>query len=160
MSRGCEMVSAPVLAKAREQIRATWRRAMIGAAVAVGVGLIIWLPRVFRPEELTFLEKFGFDAANALKSETPIPEVQVIDLDQRSFRAREQETAALWDRALHAQLVRKLTKDGARVIVFDVLFDKATRAEADQQFADAIRGHGKVALAATRAEVVRPGFTG
>jgi CHASE2 domain-containing sensor protein len=61
---------------------------------------------------------------------------------------------------LHARLVRKLTKDGARLVVFDVLFDKATDPKADDDFADAIRGHRKVALAATREAVVRPGLSG
>src|SRR2546422_10197069 len=102
-----------------------WPRSALGAAVAIAAGVILWLPRLFRPDELSFVEQFGYDTASLLQGALPVSEVDVIELDQRSFRAREQETAALWDRAEHAQLVRKLTTDGARVIVFDVLFDKA-----------------------------------
>ncbi|HEY2952938.1 MAG TPA: serine/threonine-protein kinase [Verrucomicrobiae bacterium] len=150
-----------MLAKTMQQMRAHWREAVLGAAVAGAAGLLAWLPRFFAaPDQLTGLEKFGYDLGHVLQAERPATEVQIIEMDQRSFRERGQDTAALWDRTKHAGLLQKLTKDGARVVVFDVLFDIATRPEADEQFAASMRAHGKVALAATRAEVSRPGLVG
>lgn len=46
---------------------------------------------------------------------------------------------------MHAQLVEKLTREGARVIVFDILFHDENP-EQDEVFAAAIRKHGKVVL--------------
>src|SRR5262249_43856172 len=119
-----------MLAKAKQQIRAHWRGAMLGAAAAGAAGLLVWAPRfVGLPDQLTGLEKFGFDVGQVLQAKRPATEVQIIEMDQRSFR--NQDTAALWDRTNHVGLLQKLTKDGARVVVFDVLFDKVTRPEAE-----------------------------
>ena len=150
-----------MLAAAKQQIRAHCRGALLGSALAGSVGLLAWLPRFFAPpDQLTALEKFGYDLVHVLQTDHPTPEVQIIEMDQRSFRALNQDTAALWDRTNHAALLQKLTRDSARVVVFDVLFDKATRPEADAEFAAAMRAHGKVAVAATRADVARSGLTG
>src|SRR6185369_5810658 len=52
-----------------------------------------------------------------------------------------------WDRALHASLIERLTADGAKAIVFDILFTEAsTNAVADQKLAEAIRKSGRVIL--------------
>jgi adenylate cyclase len=56
-----------------------------------------------------------------------------------------------WDRSLHARLLDRLRDEGARVVAFDIVFsDSLTNApEADAMFAQAIRRHGKVVLAAS-----------
>lgn len=50
-------------------------------------------------------------------------------------------------RALHTRLLRNLNRLGARVVVFDLVFDE-DEPEFDPEFAKAIREHGKVVLAA------------
>src|SRR5256885_16929413 len=118
--------------KAFQQIRVHRRRIAIGCAISAGVGLAAWSPRLFGPVgELTFLEKVGYDFVHWRQSRTQMSQVQIIEMDQRSFRSRGQETASLWDRGLHADLLQKLSRDGARVVVFDVLFDKAAQPEVD-----------------------------
>jgi len=132
-------------------LRGRDRRATKGLALALAAGLVAWLPRLLAPADgLAALEKLGFELAQFLAPERRASEVAVIEMDQVSFRARGQDTAPLWDRSLHAQLVRNLKRDGARVIVFDVVFDKPTSPEADRELADAIRDHGKVAIAGLR----------
>ena len=52
---------------------------------------------------------------------------------------------AEWPRSLHAELVRDLTAAGARVIVFDISFEKpSARPEDDVAFGAAIRDSGRV----------------
>lgn len=51
-----------------------------------------------------------------------------------------------WPRSLHAQLVRRLAREGAAVIVFDLAFEDHRSAEQDSLFAEAIREAGNVVL--------------
>jgi adenylate cyclase len=62
-----------------------------------------------------------------------------------------------WPRAHHAQLVRYLSKAGARVIGFDLTFDAASAvAGHDQEFADALSQAGNVLMTASiREETIR-----
>lgn len=51
-----------------------------------------------------------------------------------------------WPRRLHARLVENLVNEGAAVIAFDVIFDKARSAREDDVFAKAISTAGNVVL--------------
>jgi CHASE2 domain-containing sensor protein len=53
-----------------------------------------------------------------------------------------------WPRRLQAQLVDKLTADGAKHIVYDINFSYPSTAKDDALFADALRRSGRVTLAA------------
>lgn len=123
---------------------------LIGAllAVATGYSSLYWnlpwskvllhssydLPFVFRPTE-------------------PPAEVAMVYLNDEAHQALGQPFTAAWDRDIHARLVERLTADGARAVVFDVVFSDA--ATNDARFAQAIRENGRVILAAdyTRAGV-------
>ncbi|HRH74391.1 MAG TPA: CHASE2 domain-containing protein, partial [Zoogloea sp.] len=69
----------------------------------------------------------GLELLYALRgTRPPPPEVVIITLDSRSARALGQsERPERWPRSLHARLVNGLTDRGARVIGFDVLFERA-----------------------------------
>ena len=139
--------------------RASHRRR--GLFIVLAAGLLFWLPRFFGPvDHLTTLEKFGFDLVQFIQPSRHVSEVQIIEMDQQSFRQLEQDTSGLWNRELHAQLLRKLTRDGARVVVLDILFDKANLPDSDRQMAEAMRAHGRVAIAALRDAATRPGVAG
>src|SRR5206468_3708271 len=64
----------------------------------------------------------------------------------------------LWDRALHAQLVRKLTADGAKTIIFDFVF--LNPADGDREFAEALQKHGKAVIAGALSPVESRGLAG
>jgi PAS domain S-box-containing protein len=77
------------------------------------------------------------------------PPVVIVYLDLDSYRREQQNPLEPWSRALHAQLLRRLTSAGARAVVFDIIFDEpGTDAAADHEFADALRANGRVVLAA------------
>ena len=75
--------------------------------------------------------------------------VVIVYLDLPSFLRAKQDPAQPWPRGLHAQLLRHLKSAGARAVVFDIVFSHAgVNAAGDDEFAAAIREHGRVVLAA------------
>ena len=86
----------------------------------------------------------------------------IVYIDDRSFteqRVRNQPQAGVkeWDLGLHAELVDRLTRDGARVVVFDIVFDLPTPPASLDRLAAAIRRNGKVVLAAGLTQDARVG---
>ena len=75
-------------------------------------------------------------------------QVVMVYMDEASYRELNQPFNQPWDRALHARLLRNLTKAGAKAVLFDILFtDPGTNSVADQEFAEAIREQKQVVLA-------------
>jgi adenylate cyclase len=74
-------------------------------------------------------------------------EAVVVYMDDQSHDILGQSLTGLWDRNLHARLVERLTKAGAKVIVFDIHFSgPGENPEATTNFARAIKVHGAVVL--------------
>jgi CHASE2 domain-containing sensor protein len=117
------------------------RRAVPGAALGAGLGLaLLWLggwPVVL-----------GYDLLFLFRHVTPVDDVVIAYMDDKSFQELGQTSAPNWDRNLHAQLLDRLTDDGSRMVVFDLVFSEPGNPEANANFARAIRRHGKVVLAA------------
>lgn len=93
------------------------------------------------------LTRASFDLPFVLRQNIPASDVIVVYLDEVSHTELKQPMTAPWDRSLHARLVDRLTADGAKAIVFDILFtDPSASAEADAQLARAIKQSGRVIL--------------
>lgn len=76
-------------------------------------------------------------------------EVVMVYLDEASHTELGQPYHKPWDRALHAQLLRRLTADGAKAVVFDIVFYGASsNPQSDALLAEAIKENGSVILAA------------
>jgi len=89
----------------------------------------------------------SFDLPFVPRPNIPVKDVVLVYLDKVSHEELNQPTTAPWDRSLHARLVDRLTADGAKAIVFDILFtDPSASATADEQFARAIKKSGRVIL--------------
>lgn len=73
--------------------------------------------------------------------------VVILYMDEEGSRRLGQPPGGPWSRSLHARLLNVLTKDGARAVVFDVVFD--TETAEDAVFAEAIRANGSTFLGAT-----------
>jgi CHASE2 domain-containing sensor protein len=144
----------------RRRIGENWRSGLVGIALSIAVALFLWIPRLSSySDQLSFIDKLSFDWLYALRLAGEVSGVQIIEMNQKSFRVLEQNPTLDWDRALHARLLRKLKNDGARLVVFNVFFDAGGRKEADDELADAMRAHGRVVIATdlvplTRAEIV------
>ena len=102
------------------------------------IGIIINLT----PVGLALEEKFGLYWLFQLRGAVPAPDnVVVISIDQPSAtQLGVPINPWLWPRDLHAQLIDKLADAGARVIVFDLLFETPGKVPAhDDQLGHAMR---------------------
>jgi adenylate cyclase len=95
-----------------------------------------------------WLARHSYDLLFVLRGPREFPEACIVYLDESSA-ARLGQGRGVWDRSIHTQLVRRLTRDGARAIFFDIVFSDASPDPAvDAEFAEAMTAHGRVFLAA------------
>jgi CHASE2 domain-containing sensor protein len=133
----------------RSKLKASWRSALAGAAICVVFGAILLMIRGW-PVYLSYDLLFFW-------SKRPMPEeVVIVYLDDHSFKDLGQTNTATWDRNLHANLLERLTQDGCKLVVFDIVFSEPGTRAANTNLAEAIRRHGKVVLAAAKSDVSRP----
>jgi adenylate cyclase len=90
-----------------------------------------------------------FQIRGRIAPELPIV---IVSIDQDSFD--ELDLPWPWPRTLHAQLIRKLSRAGAKLIAFDVLFtEPKVDVREDLALGEAIKDAGNVVLAAEYTEV-------
>lgn len=116
----------------------------VGILLAAGVGWFLQSFRVGRK-----LQQISYDSLHILRGEIRPTGTVVVYLDDQSHQVLNQPRNKPWSRKLHAQLVDRLTRGGAKVIVFDVIFSDPDP-DSDKLLADAMRRHGKVILATDR----------
>ncbi len=95
----------------------------------------------------------SYDSLHSLSAKWQIPfddsRVVIIYLDLNSYVHEHLDPGQRWPRKLHAELLNHLTKQGAKAVVFDIVFDSAGGdSSADDAFAQAIRKNGRTILAA------------
>ena len=119
-----------------------WLSGGITATLAGLIGLALFLFPVGGG-----ITRSSFDLPFALRGNLPVTNAAIVYLDKISHEELNQPTTAPWDRSLHASLVEQLTAQGAKAIVFDILFtEPSANAEADAQFARAIKESRRVIL--------------
>lgn len=93
-------------------------------------------------------EEIGLSWLFQLRGDRPPPHnVVVVSIDQHSsHRLNLPNKPRKWPRALHGELVDKLTRDGAKAIAFDIIFDEVRDAADNAQFAAAMRRTDNVVL--------------
>lgn len=75
--------------------------------------------------------------------------VVIVYLDLASYLHLHEDPAERWPRELHAKLLDRLSKEGAKAVVFDVVFDSPSgHPEADKSLADALSKNEHSILAA------------
>ena len=93
------------------------------------------------------LARCSYDLLFIIRGSVPVPDACFIFLDEKAAIDMGQN-GPIWNRRLHAQLVRLLTTGGARAVLFDVVFpDESETPGVDEDFAQAIRENGCVILA-------------
>ena len=113
-----------------------WRTALILALAGVLVSLTGVLFRV---------DNLLYDLGQRLASKSPPTDVVIVAIDEESLS---QLGRWPWSRRIHAALVDRLTKEGARVIALDMIFaERDTRdPPADAELARAVKASGRVVL--------------
>jgi len=126
---------------------------LAGAALAVLCGWLLWgtsLGDAWVNSSYDYLFRFG--------SRSVTNRVVLVLMDDESYKKLHQHREAHWDRALHAQLLKKLADDESALVVFDVHFKSAQTAETDSVLANEIRQHGRVVLMADIRDAQHPGL--
>src|SRR5262245_59386792 len=88
-----------------------------GALMAAGLGLFLLEFNLGRG-----LVNHSYDLLLVARGDLATKEAVIIYLDEASFEALQQRVNAPWDRALHARLIDRLTRAGARAIALDIVF--------------------------------------
>lgn len=121
------------------------RMSLLGMAIAAGLGSVLLQFRVG-----SRLQSASYDWLFTLRPTVPMTNAFVVYLDEESHSELKQPLNAAWDRALHAKLIDRLSKAGARAIVFDIVFLDQGRGEtpSDRALIDAAKSSGRVVLGA------------
>jgi len=100
------------------------------------------------PIGLDLEENIALDILFKLRGTREVPpNVIIVNMDTVSAKHLNLSTDTdTWPRFLHARLTEILAKQGASVIAFDIMFDKARSEESDQLFAQAISDASNVVL--------------
>ena len=115
------------------------------AVCALGLGL---LER--RDSSRDALGQASYDYLHQLSGQMALGDspVAIVYLDLGSYGAYGLDPLKPWPRELHAKLIRRLTADGARAVVFDVVFSgTGGNSAANEALAEAIHENGRVILA-------------
>lgn len=110
--------------------------ALLLAVTGFAVGRQGWLWRA---------DALLYDASLRLWQRPAPDDVVIVAIDDESLASLGRWP---WPRSVHAALVDRLTRDGARAIAFDVIFSEPDRADpgADSRFAAALAKNGHVVL--------------
>ncbi len=93
------------------------------------------------------IRRWSYDLLFLFRGSTSPEDVVIVYMDEQSHLILEQPYDRIWDRKLHAELVDRLTGAGARMVIFDVVFDgPSSEAGDDKALAEAIARHGNVVL--------------
>ena len=130
--------------KWQDTFKATWRSVALGAGICAAAGLLAFKVS----NELALL---GYDLLfmPGFQQKAIPGDLEIVHLDDHSFKELGQTDVPNWDRNLHARLLDRLTADQARVVVFDIVFSEEVTPSANTNLARAIRANGKVVLAAS-----------
>ena len=98
-----------------------------------------------------FLEKVNIDTLNYFQAAgESSEEIVVVGIDEISFSSLEMQWP--WPREVHGALVDRLMEEGAKQVVFDVVFAEPSNEDSDYLFAESISMAKKVVLASDLSE--------
>jgi adenylate cyclase len=116
-----------------------------------GLALVAYGTHVFRGAELN-----SVDLRFSIRGTQPRPRnIAVVTIDDSTFSAFNSAGLAgryPFPRKRFARVIHNLSKDGARVIAYDIQFTEQTDAENDNALFDAVAGAGNVVLATTEVD--------
>jgi CHASE2 domain-containing sensor protein len=100
----------------RERFAGTRRVGEAGAAIAIAAGLLAYT--------IADIRYLSFDIPFRFRPEVDTSQVAIIYLDEESCTELHQPFGGVWHRALHIELLEQLRKQGAKVVAFDLLWDR------------------------------------
>ena len=129
----------------KNKLNQGWVGALVGTLLAVVPGCALLL---FEFPLATKLQNLSYDLTFLARPTSRPDDVVVVYMDDASYQDLKQPYTAPWDRSLHARLLKRLTAEKARAVVFDIVFsDPGPNPQADNEFANAMKENGNVILA-------------
>jgi adenylate cyclase len=116
-------------------------------ALAVALVWLVSLGRTWNTAEFRTFDLFTSWSVNQPTDSTEHLPIVIVAIDEASFE--ELDMAWPFPRSLHGRLIERARQDGAKAVVFDVIFSEPSSAEQDDAFAESIRGEMPVVLAST-----------
>jgi adenylate cyclase len=114
---------------------------VLGLVLTVSVGALVLLCD-------PGLDRLSYDLPFLLRKQVP-EELVMVYLDAKVKHDLQQPTDQPLDRRFYARLLERLTREHARLVLFDLLFDQPSAdPTVDEQFASAMREQGAVVLVA------------
>jgi len=102
------------------------------------------------------LTRASYDLPFLWRATLETHEIVLVYLDDQSTKQLNQAIDDKWNRGLHVRLLDRLTRDEARLIFYDILFDTpASDPAQDTVLAESLQRFGKAVLGATL-EIVQP----
>ena len=102
------------------------------------------------------LTRASYDLPFLWRATLETHEIVLVYLDDQSTKQLNQAIDDKWNRGLHVRLLDRLTRDEARLVFYDILFDTAVSDTAqDTVLAESLHRFGKAILGATL-EIVQP----
>jgi adenylate cyclase len=136
------------------RIRWLWslKATRVGCALTVLTGIVLlWSGG-------GVLERLSYDAAFPFQSGIP-NEVVMVYIDAKAKENLNQPTDLPLDRHFHAQLLDRLRADGAKLVLYDLVFDRPSAdPSADEEFGAAMRRNGRVVLVTDYGKQVQANF--
>ncbi len=129
----------------KEKARSKIRKRLLTTGIILISSLVFILLMELLPW-LSQIERATYDAVFAIRPKLePSKEIVIVSLDESS---QKQLGPMPWPRTIYAALLTRLKEGGARMAVFDMLFDQPRDPQTgeDQAFAQAIAEFGKVVL--------------
>jgi len=114
-----------------------------GSLLAIAAGFACFKYAFAEP-----LTRASYDLPFVWRANLDTHEIVLVYLDEESAKQLNQPLDDIWNRVLHVPLLERLTKDGARLIVYDIIFDRPSLDPArDEALGAALQASGKVILA-------------
>src|ERR1041385_2178561 len=130
--------------KLKDQLLRHWVGGAAVALVTAALGLCLREYTVGRR-----LINLSYDLLQVARPPITADEAVLVYMDEDSYTELKQARTGLWDRTLHAQLIDRLTRAGARAVAFDIYMpDPSPTPGADAAMAAAMRRNSNVVLAA------------
>jgi adenylate cyclase len=119
-------------------------------ALTIVAGCLLAIAAGFACLNYSFAEaltRTSYDLPFVWRANLDTHEIVLVYLDEESAKQLQQPIDDIWNRTLHVPLLERLTKDGARLIVYDIIFDTPSPDPArDAAFAGALQSFGKAIL--------------
>src|SRR5437763_10661232 len=99
----------------KDKLTRQWRQQSLGALLTALVGVIVFWSRLGQG-----LDHWSYDLLFLFGPKPAPEEVIVVRMNEQAEQDLHQRHGHEWDRGLHAGLLKRLTKDRARLVVFDL----------------------------------------